>query len=156
MGSALAVTPAGPMDAPVLARLHAACFDQPWNAAAMATFIASPETLCLIGTAGSAPPAPCGFVIIRRAADEAEILTLGVIPEMRRHGLARKLLERATAELVAAGTKRLFLEVDVANGAAQTLYRSLGAEIVGQRDGYYETGADAAILCLTLPEPARR
>jgi ribosomal-protein-alanine N-acetyltransferase len=54
------------------------------------------------------------------------------------------------AELRAAGTKQLFLEVKDGNEAALRLYRSLGAVTVGRRERYYESGADAAIFSLAL------
>ena len=54
------------------------------------------------------------------------------------------------AELRAAGTQRLFLEVEDGNDAALGLYRSLGAVPVGRREKYYDNGADAAIFSLAL------
>jgi ribosomal-protein-alanine N-acetyltransferase len=93
---------------------------------------------------------PQGFVIVRSAGDEAEILTLAVDPSHRRQGLARTLLIAAVTALRTAGAKRLFLEVDEANVAARDLYRSLGAVAVGRRPRYYEHGADADIFSLAL------
>ena len=90
------------------------------------------------------------FLIARKAADEAEILTLCVAPACRNAGLGRALLVAAMAELRAAGTQRLFLEVEDGNDAALGLYRSLGAVPVGRRDKYYDNGADAAIFSLAL------
>ena len=148
---ALSVRQAGPFDAGVLASLHEECFARAWDEAAMAQFAASPEVLCLIGSiAGGAGGAPDGFLIVRKAGDEAEILTLGVAPSRRNIGLGRALLQTATALLRAGGTKRLFLEVEAGNEAALRLYRSLGGEAVGRRTGYYEHGADAAIFSLAL------
>ena len=117
----------------------------------MAQFIAGPDTLCLIASVvDNAVVAPAGLLIARKAADEAELLTLGVAPSCRRMGLGRSLLHTAMAALRATGTKQLFLEVEEGNGAAVALYRSLGAVAVGQRKGYYEHGADAAMFSLAL------
>lgn len=155
------VRAAAPYDAPVLAALHAACFDTgesdggeshggegAWNEAAMAQFIAGPGTVCLIAVA--ADGAPAGFVIARAAADEAEILSIGVLPDRRQCGTGRALLCEAMAALRSAGVRQLFLEVDEGNGPALALYRGLGARSVGRRPGYYENGADAAVLSLDL------
>jgi ribosomal-protein-alanine N-acetyltransferase len=91
-----------------------------------------------------------GFLIALSAGDEAELLTLAVDPAFRRHGLARALLNAATATLRACGAKQLFLEVDQNNAAARGLYQSLGAVVVGRRKRYYEHGADAEIFSLAL------
>jgi ribosomal-protein-alanine N-acetyltransferase len=115
----------------------------------MAQFLAAPSCLCLV--ASLAPDArPQGFLIARKADDEAELLTLAVDPECRRQGLATALLDAAIGSLRAAGTRKLYLEVEHRNDPAGNLYRSLGAIPVGRRKAYYEHGADALIFCLAL------
>ena len=147
----IAVTRAGPHDAVAMAVIHRSCFAKPWDEQAMTQFLASPETLCLIGSvADSSGGIVGGLLIARQAADEAEILTFGVAPSCRRMGLGRALLQRAIAVLAASGAKRLYLEVEDGNEAALTLYRALGAVPVGRRAGYYEHGADASIFSLAL------
>ena len=136
-----------PADAATLAALHASSFARAWGAAAMAQFLGVPGALALI-VSGQASAQ--GFLIARAAADEAELLTLCVLPASRRQGLARALLAALVQELRRAGGKRLFLEVEEGNDAALELYRSLGAEPVGRRLGYYEHGGDAAIFSLAL------
>jgi [ribosomal protein S18]-alanine N-acetyltransferase len=138
-----------PADAAMLAALHASSFARAWDAAAMAQFLGVPGCLALIASTQGQAPAQ-GFLIVRAAADEAELLTLCVLPASRRQGLARALLAALVQELRRAGGKRLFLEVEEGNEAALGLYRSLGAEAVGRRPGYYEHGADAAIFSLAL------
>lgn len=151
MPSVLSVRRAGPPDADLLAGLHRSCFSRAWDAAAMTTFAASPETLCLIGSIGDdAKRTAAGFLIARKAGDEAEILSFGVAPAYRNKGFGRTLLRTALEVLRASGTRCLFLEVDEDNAAALRLYRSLGGEAVGRRQGYYEGGADAAIMSLAL------
>jgi ribosomal-protein-alanine N-acetyltransferase len=130
-----------------MAAIHASCFARPWDEAAMAQFISGPDSLCLIASTGGVA---AGFLIARKAADEAELLTFGVGPACRRRGLGRALLQAAMALLRASGTKRLFLEVEEGNEAALQLYRSFGAKAVGHRPAYYEHGADAAIFSLAL------
>ena len=151
MGAEILVDRATPIDAGLMAALHASCFARAWDDAAMAQFIAGPDTLCLIASVvANSVAASAGLLIARKAADEAELLTLGVAPNCRRMGLGRALLHTAMATLRASGTKQLFLEVEEGNGAAVALYRSLGAVAVGQRPGYYEHGADAAMFSLAL------
>jgi ribosomal-protein-alanine N-acetyltransferase len=147
----LAVTRAGPYDAPSMAAIHRVCFSKAWDEAAMETFIASPEALCLIGSVADSSGGILGGVLIaRKAADEAEILTLCVAPACRNSGLGRALLDAAVTALRQAGARTLFLEVENGNEAALRLYRSLGAVPVGRRARYYESGTDAAIFSLAL------
>ncbi|MGD9502053.1 MAG: GNAT family N-acetyltransferase [Methyloceanibacter sp.] len=151
MLTAFAIREAGPLDARLLAGLHRDCFQRPWDETAMARFASAPGTLCLIGATGEgAAREASGLLIARKAGDEAEILTFGVVPPCRNKGLGRALLQTAVERLRASGAKQLFLEVEDGNEAALRLYRSCGAEAVGRRQGYYEHGADAAIFSLAL------
>jgi len=94
--------------------------------------------------------APSGFAMWRRVAEEAEILTIGVMENMRRRGAARALLEHIMQQCAECGVERLFLEVEAGNAAAIGLYRSLGFERIGARRRYYRNGADAAVMRLRL------
>jgi [ribosomal protein S18]-alanine N-acetyltransferase len=145
----IAVRTALPSDAAILASIHARSFARAWDQAAMGQFLGVPGVLALIASTESEGPAQ-GFLIARAASDEAEILTLCVLPTHRRQGLARALLTEAVAGLRRAGGRCLFLEVEAGNEAALAIYRSLGAVAVGQRPGYYEHGTDAAIFSLAL------
>jgi len=145
------VSAAGPYDPPSMTAIHRECFVNAWNEATMAQFLASPNVLCLIGSvADDSGGVVGGLLIARKAADEAELLTLGVAPACRHTGLGRALLEAAIAALRDSGDKCLFLEVEEGNDAAVELYRSLGATAIGRRARYYEHGADAAIFSLAL------
>jgi len=146
---AVQVRQAGPADAALLATLHAACFTPGWDAGAMAQFLAAPGCLSLVAASHGKANLQ-GLLIARLAADEAELLTLGVVPGQRRQGVARALLAAAMTELRRAGAKTLFLEVADGNAAALGLYQSFGAAAVGRRPRYYAHGADAAIFSLAL------
>jgi ribosomal-protein-alanine N-acetyltransferase len=152
----IVVGQAGPSDARAMAAIHEACFPRPWDEATMARFAGSGgDVLCLLAyvvdSSGAGSP---GFLIARKAADEAELLTLAVMPSCRRSGLGKALLKSAIATLREAGAKTLFLEVEEGNEAALQLYRSLGATAVGRRPAYYESGGDAAMFSLALSPSA--
>jgi ribosomal-protein-alanine N-acetyltransferase len=89
-------------------------------------------------------------VLVRLAADEAEILTLAVAPEARRRGRARALLKAAQAHAAAGGARRLVLEVAEDNAPARALYAAAGFGPVGRRRGYYDRAAGAAADALVL------
>ena len=148
-GPVIEIRAACAADASTMAAIHAACFAKSWDAAEIGPFLGVPGCLALVAST-SAVQAPQGFLIVRSAGDEAELLTLAVDPACRRLGLASALLADATGTLRGAGSKRLFLEVDEGNSAARGLYQSLGAVVVGRRPRYYEHGADADIFSLAL------
>jgi ribosomal-protein-alanine N-acetyltransferase len=151
MAIEILVQQAGPCDAGAMAEIHKSCFAPAWDETAMAQFASSPDTLCLMGFVNDeAGGMLAGLLITRKAADEAELLTLGVAPSCRRKGLGRALLAAATALLRDSGARRLFLEVEEGNEAALQLYRSFGAEAVGRRPAYYQHGGNASIFSLAL------
>lgn len=125
-----------------LAALHRASFADPWDAAAIAGLLALPGTFALAAVAEN-PDGPLGFVLLRVAADEAEILTIAVDPGRRRRGIGRRLIEAAAAASIARGASALFLEVAEDNGPALRLYEGMGFRTVGARPGYYRRAAAA-------------
>lgn len=127
-------------DAPTLAVLHAQAFDHPWSAAEITALLAS-------GAVGLM--ADDGFILVRAAAGEAEILTLAVAPAARRKGLGRALVEAAVDQL---GSAELFLEVAADNGPAIALYRQAGFSQAGLRRGYYARPG-GAVDALVLRRP---
>jgi [ribosomal protein S18]-alanine N-acetyltransferase len=132
-----------PGDLDALAQLHSACFPEaPWSRGALALLLAQPETVAFLAEDARGL---LGFILLRRAADEAEVLSLGVARQARRRGLAGRLLAEGCAWLGPAAA-RLFLEVAADNAAALALYRSLGFRAVGRREKYYADGSDALVL----------
>ncbi len=128
---------AGPGHAAVISTLHGVCFGREagtsWNAGSVAALLAMPGAFAFIA---GRDDNPVGFVLARLAADEAEIITIGVIPKARRQGVATALLER-TIDRAADGGARIFLEVAADNPAAIDFYRTHGFKTCGARPGYY-------------------
>jgi ribosomal-protein-alanine N-acetyltransferase len=84
-----------------------------------------------------------GFLVARTlAADEREILNLAVVPDFRRKGVARALLDSAF-EGFRGG---VFLEVRESNEVAHKFYKSLGFKELGRRAGYYDSPPESAIV----------
>ena len=92
---------------------------------------------------------------MRHAADEAELLSIGVLERWRRGGHGRDLLSAAARQAQDLGANSLFLEVAHDNHAARALYSRLGFHCVGTRKSYYRDGAgagrDAFVLRADLP-----
>ena len=130
-----------------LAGIHAAAFPVPWDAAALADLLTQAGVFAI--------EQPDGFILLRTVADEAEILTLAVHPQARRHGLGARLVGEGATEAAARGATRLFLEVADDNAAALALYARAGFSEAGRRPGYYARPdggrQDGLILALNLP-----
>lgn len=97
---------------------------------------------------------PKGVIVARVAADEAEILTLAVIPGARRTGVATALLGAAAHQVATMGARAFFLEVSVRNDAARALYARAGFMEKGRRVQYYSDTSDALVLRLDLAPTA--
>ena len=139
------ISRAGPAHAAALAAIHHAAFPpgERWGPDAMALQLQLPGVFALLDPAG-------GMILARIAADEAEILTLAVHPERRRHGLARALLHAAATQAASHGAAALFLEVALRNTAAHALYASAGFTEIARRRRYYADGDDALVMRLAL------
>ena len=151
MSAALRIEAAGLAHTRVLADLHAACFDDAWSVGAMADVLASPGAFAALALLADAPEGPpVGFALARVAADEAELLSLGVIPSARQRGIGRALLDDVIRGAVTRGAAALFLEVAETNEAARRLYAANGFGAVGRRPDYYQRPNTVPIAALTL------
>ena len=143
---------AGPELAPEIATLHGALFDQPWDAPSVAKMLEHPGATTLIGRTGF-PKASVGFVMGQIAADDAEILAIGVATDWQRNGLGKRLMDGLERALQRAGAKRLFLEVAEDNVAARALYEQRGFKEATRRKGYYARKGGAMVDALVMSKP---
>jgi ribosomal-protein-alanine N-acetyltransferase len=142
----------GPEFGGACAKLHAQSFAHAWGVAEFESLLAGRD---VVGQAAIAATfwgrrEVSGFVLSRRAADTAEILTIAVAPAARRKGIGSALLMSHLPTLAAEGAKSLFLEVEADNKAALALYRRFDFQEVGERKTYYRTadGNRASALIL--------
>jgi [ribosomal protein S18]-alanine N-acetyltransferase len=143
-----------PQDAPDMAAVHAQAFDKPWDENDFEDLLDGEGIFGVVARGED----PAGVVICRTVAGEAEILTVGVAGWARRTGVGRALMTTAIDLARQAGAQLMFLEVDVANPAAITLYERLGFQRAGLRKAYYDRGvdglADALVMRLDLTAAA--
>ena len=96
-----------------------------------------------------------GYCAAWHVFDELHINNLAVLPDRRRQGVARALLQHALSAAVQGGARRATLEVRASNHAARALYENFGFRLSGVRKAYYTTPTeDAVILWCDLPVPA--
>ena len=143
-----------PEDLDQICALEERCFpEEPWSLQMfqeelrndMALFVVAEEQ----GTDGGGEHCPemdriVGYIVAWVIAPvESQVGSIAVLPEYRRHGLGRQLMEILLAACRETGTRDTFLEVRVSNEPAIALYRSLGFENDGIRKRYYQNGEDA-------------
>jgi tRNA threonylcarbamoyladenosine biosynthesis protein TsaB len=127
----------GPAAAKLLAELHGESFETRWSEADFIGMLAVPGTQAIIA---SSQNNPMGFVLFRKAADEAESLTICTRPAFRHKGHSKLLMQHLQTHLKSENVKSLFIEVAISNHAALALYASSGFEKAGVRKNYYERG----------------
>jgi [ribosomal protein S18]-alanine N-acetyltransferase len=96
-----------------------------------------------------------GFIIVHLEGSARErygyIVSIDVVPELRRAGLGGVLLGEAERQVRAAGVRRVGLHVAVDNAGAIRFYEGLGYARVGVAKGFYpEAGLDALIYLKEL------
>ena len=137
-----------------IARLHAQLFDPAWDEASILRTLGHPGSIALVGGAGT-PRRIGAFALAQVAADEAEVLSIGVMPDWQRHGVGLKLLAGVKRAAAKAGARRMYLDVAASNAAAIALYKRAGFVETSRRAGYYSKpgGAteDAILFSVDLP-----
>jgi ribosomal-protein-alanine N-acetyltransferase len=154
--TALKIKPVGPFDLGRLARLHQACFEDPWSRADLAHLLALPGGFGLLARLFEPNLASLdgmrgvGFALCRVVRDEGELLSIGVGPAYRRRAIGTALLRESMERCRRAGAVAMFLEVATDNVTAQTLYQTFGFDEVGKRDGYYQRANGTRVSAYTM------
>lgn len=134
-----------------LAAVHAAAFTdpRPWSAAEIAALLAGPGVFVV--------NEPGGFAMGRVILDEAEVLTIAVVPALRGRGIGARLMAGFAAMAAARGAVRGYLEVSVLNAPARAVYTRAGWAECGRRKGYYRSpegaAVDAVLMARTFAQP---
>lgn len=137
------IRPALSEDAPALAAVEAAAADHPWSEAQVRNTLTSAHGLGWLALEGDTV---VGHLLGQIVLDEAELLTVAVLPSARRAGVGRALVEHAAQAWRALGATAAFLEVRSDNAGAMALYEGAGWLRCGLRRGYYAKGTVDAVL----------
>jgi [ribosomal protein S18]-alanine N-acetyltransferase len=142
--------PAHAFDLPVFVSLDKELFPySPWSTSQYKEEFSAPtryfvvaedEAKNIIGYAGAFAP----------GGAEADVLTVGVVPEQRGKGVARQLMALVTEWANQQGSTAMMLEVKVDNLEAIGLYESLGYSKLNTRKDYFGPGLDALVMRLEL------
>jgi ribosomal-protein-alanine N-acetyltransferase len=138
-------------DTPAISALHGVSFRRGWSEEEVETLIGDRQVCTHIGSYRAMRGVRlAGFIMSRRAGDEAEILSVAVVPARRGRGLARALLNLHLRRLAGFGVRTVFLEVDEQNRPAIRLYTRAGFREVGRRPNYYPGDGGTAASALVL------
>lgn len=137
-------------DAAEIAALHGRSFAHPWTPQTLEAMLAERSVFAHVADRAGI----VGFILSRKAADEAEILSVAVVDSERRQGLGQQLVDANLDHLVLQRVRHVFLEVEAENLAALALYARIGFEPIGRRPGYYRqpdgTRRDAVTMRIDL------
>lgn len=134
------VRQAGCEDLSDIYKIELACFSQPWSMESLYTDICENEfSYYVVAEVDHVISGYCGVHIIY---DEGHIMNVAVLPEYRKRGIGRNLLETVFTQ---SALPLYTLEVRVSNSDAISLYKSMGFSSYGKRPRYYGN-EDALIM----------
>jgi ribosomal-protein-alanine N-acetyltransferase len=136
------------LDIPVLASYEKLLFPySPWNTAQFKEeFAGIPTTRYMsVAEANNTIIGYCG-VFLPAPGVEADILTVAVLPEYRRQGIAKEFMRQIEEWSKERGASAMMLEVEHTNESAIELYKSLGYMKISVRMDYYGPGKDAFVM----------
>lgn len=137
------------LDLPVLASMEKQLFsDSPWSMGQFKEefagvpktrifYVATDKENQIIGYAG---------VLVVAAGVEADVLTVGVLPQNQKQGIATAFMQRLEEWSLSKGAPAMMLEVAIDNDPAIALYEKLGYSNITTRRDYYGPGLDAFVM----------
>ena len=93
-----------------------------------------------------------GFSEIKKLnlVKKGHVVSVAVMPEYRKMGIGKKLLNEAFKEMMEYSATEGFLEVRFGNKEAIDLYRKMGLNIAKTLDYYYRDGESAYLMAVDL------
>jgi ribosomal-protein-alanine N-acetyltransferase len=128
---------ATPADAPAIASLEG------WTEVGVLSTLAGRATLAFVADREGEI---LGDVLATCVADSGEIIRITVRADLRRQGIAGRLLAAVEDVWGSAGVVEAWLEVRVDNAPAIALYERRGWTPVHRRPRYYSDGTDALMM----------
>jgi [ribosomal protein S18]-alanine N-acetyltransferase len=139
-------------DLSAIERIEQRVYPTPWSRSMFAGELAKPSSICL--GAFDESGRLVGYLIVSRYVDAWHVMNIAIDLDVRRQGIASRLLD-SLFDLTAGDPRRGYtLEVRVSNKAATTLYERYGFEPNGMRRGYYTDNREDALIMWKDPIPA--
>lgn len=142
---------AEPGDLDEMAIIYAESFDELQPRLAVEQYLRPRGTWALVALITTEHgKAFAGYILMRNAADEAEVFSIGVALRFRQRGVGLALLQAMDGVAHIRGARTAYLEVGIDNKAARALYSKAGYEIIGQRPDYYRNPGGDRVTALVL------
>ena len=122
-----------------IVKIEQACFSVPWTEQGVRESIENENTYLYLALADGSV---AGYMGVQIFSGEGYVTNVATLPEYRRKGVAKALIERVLQNKM----EFLTLEVRESNAAAISLYESLGFERVGVRPRFYRNPDENALL----------
>jgi ribosomal-protein-alanine N-acetyltransferase len=145
-----------PEDFETLWRIDQQCFapEISYSRAELAAFLRRRATFALVADSLELPAAIVGFIVAEALrSGRGHIITVDVLPTVRRAGVGSQLLRAAEDRLRAAGSSSTILETAVDNWAALSFYKTHAYSVIKTVPRYYSNGVDALVLKKDLLSP---
>lgn len=127
--------------APDIAEIEKHCFSTPWTEEQVA--LSGDSTVFFLAKReGKA----IGYGGMYTVLDEGYVTNIGVMPQYRRLGIGRKLVEMLVEYSLEMKLAFLSLEVRPSNSEAIALYKSFGFEEIGRRKDFYSNPIEDALI----------
>ncbi len=139
-------------DCKSVTEIEAASFRDPWTQEDFEVALKRNDILAYVYTS---PQQVLAYMIFQVDGSSLHIMNLAVHPKQRRQGIALECLRFAERLARREGSRRIDLEVQESNLAAQLLYRKAGYRATRILHNYYpDTEEDGYHMVRILVEPA--
>lgn len=130
-------------DIEAICDIERACFSDPWSYESIKSELDNPFGLYAIAYDGTRV---VGYIMGTVLYEDCDINNVAVLPEYRRRGVGRRMMESFLVRCRGKGAKRVLLEVRESNLAAIGLYSAFGFAVIGKRRDYYDDPREDAVL----------
>lgn len=130
-------------DGAAVAELEHQTFPDAWSEKSVLETLDQPNTICLIAEKAGRM---AGYMLVYKAADEAEIARIAVVEELKRQGVASSLMKDLLLRCREQGVEKVLLDVRESNAAARAFYGKTGFHEDGIRQHFYEDPQEDGIL----------
>lgn len=137
------------LDLPVLVSMERVLFaDSPWSMGQFKEeFKGVPNSrFFLVATNEQDQIVGYAAVLVVAPGVEADVLTVAVLPEYARKGIATHFMNELEKWSLAKHASAMMLEVGITNTSAIALYEKLGYKTIATRKNYYGPGLDAFVM----------